>query len=200
VTFRKTSQAPAAVPRGAGDAARAPRAATLAGAAPMALASQASPLSGAPEGDAPGGGAVSPGVRPEQGSCRTPGSNPRIWRIELPPGMDLLNSNQRAGHWGHRQRLTLHLRAAAGWKAMQQQIPQLQRAHVLGIYEPPDLRKRDPANLYPSFKACIDGIVSDAGVLVNDDAEHLDGPDMRLGPVHPRGRLVLVITELGGET
>ena len=113
--------------------------------------------------------------------------------------MELLNSNQRAGHWGHRQRLTLHLRAAAGWKAKQVRIPPLERAHVLGLYEPPDRRKRDPSNLYPSFKACIDGIVQDAKVLPDDDAEHLDGPDMRLGDVHPRGRLVLVITELGGE-
>jgi crossover junction endodeoxyribonuclease RusA len=38
----------------------------------------------------------------------------------------------------------------------------------------------------------------DAGVLPDDDAEHLIGPDMRLGEIHPRGRLVLTITEVPG--
>jgi hypothetical protein len=40
-----------------------------------------------------------------------------------------------------------------------------------------------------------DGLV-DVGVLPDDDAAHLEGPDMRLGTVHPRGRLVLTITEV----
>jgi crossover junction endodeoxyribonuclease RusA len=112
--------------------------------------------------------------------------------------MELLNTNDRAGHWGRRKRLTGDLRAAAGWLAKQQKVPHLERARILGIYEPPDRRRRDPANYYPSFKACIDGICDDAGVLSDDDAEHLDGPDMRLGPVHPKGRIVLIITEVTG--
>lgn len=125
----------------------------------------------------------------------------RQWTITMPAGTKLLNSNDRSGHWGRRQRITDELRWGAGWLAKAQGIPRLERAHVEGVYEPPDLRKRDPANLYPSFKACIDGIVTDAGILPDDDAEHLDGPDMRLGPVHPGGRLVLVITEItsGGD-
>ena len=43
----------------------------------------------------------------------------------------------------------------------------------------------DPANAYPAVKALIDGLV-DAGVLPDDDAAHLDGPDMRLGDPDPR--------------
>ena len=78
-------------------------------------------------------------------------------------------------------------------------VPRLERAHVLAEYQPPDGRRRDPANWYPSFKACIDGLI-DAGVLPDDDAAHLDGPDMRLGEPYPKGRLVLTVTELpGGE-
>jgi len=114
----------------------------------------------------------------------------------MPAGMALLNSNDRDGHWGRRQRITDPLRVTAGWLAAQQRIPRLQRAHIAAVYQPPDRRRRDPANWYPSFKACIDGIVSDAGVLPNDDADHLDGPDMRLGEPYPRGRLVLIITEV----
>lgn len=116
----------------------------------------------------------------------------------MPAGMELLNSNDRDSHWGRRKKVTEALREAAGWKARQLRIPPLQRAHILAEYQPPDRRRRDPANLYPSVKACVDGICLDAKVLADDDAEHLDGPDMRLGDVFPLGRLVLVLTELPG--
>jgi crossover junction endodeoxyribonuclease RusA len=129
----------------------------------------------------------------------TAGFSARAWRIELPAGMELLNANDRSGHWARRKRLTSALREAAAWLAHQQHIPRLERAHIAGIYEPPDKRRRDPANWQPSFKACVDGL-TDAGVFRDDDSEHVDGPDPRLGPVHPRGRIVLVITELGGGT
>src|SRR6185437_12739208 len=93
-------------------------------------------------------------------------------------------------------RLTKDLRETAGWAARVAKVPPLQRAHVRAEYQPPDNRRRDPANFYPSFKACIDGLV-DVKVLPDDDAAHLDGPDMRLGELFPpHGRLVLVITEL----
>lgn len=116
----------------------------------------------------------------------------------MPAGMELLNSNDRDGHWARRKRITAALRETAAWLARAQRIPRLERAHVLAFYEPPDRRKRDPGNWYPSFKACIDGIVADAGVLAGDDAKYLDGPDPRLGDRHPGGRIVLVITELTG--
>lgn len=122
------------------------------------------------------------------------GGGGRAWRIELPARMDLLNANHRT-HWRKRANTTRLLRAAAFVCAKAAKVPPLQRAHVVGIYEPPNKRRRDAANLYPSFKAAIDGLV-DAGVLPDDDSAHLDGPDMRLGPVHPGGRLVLIVTEL----
>lgn len=129
------------------------------------------------------------------GATPAGGGTPRTWRIELPADMPLLNANHRL-HWAKKSRTTRTIRGAACDAARNLlSMPRLQRAHVAGLYEPPDKRRRDPANLYPSFKAAIDGLV-DAGVLPDDDAEHLDGPDMRLGPVHPGGRLVLIITEL----
>ena len=134
-------------------------------------------------------GSATPGLLPA-------GPEPRTWTIEMPAGMDLLNANDRDGHWARRQRITTGLRQIAGWTARAQNIPPLQRAHILAVYEPPDRRKRDAGNLYPSFKACIDGIVTDAGVLPDDDSTHLDGPDMRIGEKFPRGRLVLHITEV----
>jgi len=120
---------------------------------------------------------------------------PRAWRIEMPAGAELLNSNDRDGHWGRRKRVTGELRQAAGWLAKAQRIPRLERAHILAILQPPDNRKRDPGNWYPSYKACIDGMV-DAGILPDDYAKYLDGPDPRLGDVFPRGRIVFIITEV----
>lgn len=139
-------------------------------------------------------------VHPEQPEPASAVATGRSWTIEMPAGMELLNANDRTGHWGRRQRLTEALRYTAGWLAKGQRIPRLGRAHIMGYYEPPDRRKRDPSNYLPSFKACIDGMVRDAKILPDDDAAHVDGPDMRLGPVCPKGRLVLVITELPAGT
>jgi crossover junction endodeoxyribonuclease RusA len=124
------------------------------------------------------------------------GPIPRTWTLTLPAGMQLLNANDRDAHWGRRKKLTESLRQTAAWLARQQRIPRLERAHVLAVYQPPDKRKRDPGNWYPSYKACIDGIVTDAGILPGDDAKYLDGPDPRLGEPYPGGRIVLVITEI----
>lgn len=49
----------------------------------------------------------------------------------------------------------------------------------------------DPGNLYPTAKACVDGLV-DAGLVVDDDYQHVDGPFLRHGGKdkhHPGVRL-----------
>ena len=117
----------------------------------------------------------------------------RQWTITLPPGLPLLNANDRDGHWARRKRLAAALRETTGWLARVQRIPRLGHVHIAAVYEPPDRRRRDPANWQPSFKACVDGLV-DAGVVADDDASHVTGPDPRLGPVCRGGRIVLVIT------
>lgn len=58
------------------------------------------------------------------------------------------------------------------------------------------MRRRDPANWYPSFKALLDGLV-DQGVLQDDDHTRLVGPDMRIGEVAAGSRLALHIRDLG---
>lgn len=122
-------------------------------------------------------------------------TTPRSWRIEFPPRQELLNANDRL-HWRPKNRITQQLRGDAFKLAKAAKVPPLKRVHVEGIYEPPDRRRRDVANLYPSFKAAIDGALVDVGVLPDDDSKHLLGPDMRLGEPYPGGRLVLIITEL----
>lgn len=131
------------------------------------------------------------------GTPPTAAGGARTWTVVMPCGIQLLNANDRR-HWRAKARITANLRTTAAWSARVAHVPHINRAHILAVIEPPDRRRRDPANAYPSVKACVDGLV-DAGVLPDDDAAHLDGPDMRLGEVHPGGRIVLHITELPGE-
>ncbi|MEU6475360.1 hypothetical protein ABZ858_00445 [Streptomyces sp. NPDC047017] len=116
----------------------------------------------------------------------------RRFRVALPPRLLLLNSNQRLHHH-KRAELTRVLRRAA-WAASRK-VPHLERAHIIGVLHPEDRQRRDPANWYPSFKACLDGVV-DQGVLDDDDHTRVVGPDMRLGEVVTGSRLVLHIREL----
>lgn len=133
--------------------------------------------------------------------------NGRTWTVELPAGMPLLNANKRQHHMV-RARLTKAIRDAAHMLTLADRVPALKRAHVVCEYRPPDRRRRDVHNLYPSAKAAVDGLV-DAGVLPDDSDEYLTGPDMRLGVVirqGPRGapirhgQLILHITELAVST
>ena len=74
------------------------------------------------------------------------------------------------------------------------------RVHVTATVQGRTQGRMDPANVYPTVKALIDGIV-DASVLADDDDRHLEGPDMRRGtpdPAMPAGwhRITLTITNL----
>jgi hypothetical protein len=127
---------------------------------------------------------------------------PRVFVIELPPGLELLNSNDRRNRYAQ-NRLGQAILTAAWAKALGQKVPELKRAHIVGIHRPVNNRVRDAANMYPSFKACVDGLVK-AGVLSNDDDAHVVGPDMVTGPIDEaakarklkHGSLILVLTEL----
>ncbi|WP_328404039.1 hypothetical protein OHS70_34360 [Streptomyces sp. NBC_00390] len=122
-----------------------------------------------------------------------PGAMPgRRYTVALPPRLLLLNANQRLHHHT-RAEITKVLRRAA-W-ASAQRIPPLERAHIIGVLHPKDKQRRDAANWYPSFKACVDGLV-DRGILHDDDHTRLIGPDMRIGHVVAGNRLVLHIREL----
>ncbi|TXC98985.1 hypothetical protein [Streptomyces sp. ISID311] len=116
----------------------------------------------------------------------------RQFRVAMPPRLLLLNSNQRLHHH-RRAEITKVLRRAA-WAASRG-VPHLERAHIIGVLHPEDRQRRDPANWYPSFKACVDGLV-DQGVLDDDDHTRVVGPDMRLGHVVSGSRLVIHIREL----
>jgi hypothetical protein len=129
----------------------------------------------------------------------------RTFTLPLPPGLRLLNANQRLHH-RVRAELTSSIRAAAMAACSENEQMRaalaeanpgvaLEHAYILGILHPGSRRRIDPANFYPSFKAAVDGLV-DAGVLEDDDHTRVIGPDMRLGPTVKRAQLTLVIQEL----
>lgn len=141
---------------------------------------------------------------PKPRACReegkppaVPDPAPREWTVQLPAGLPLLNANQRL-HWRRRAELTKNLRTLVWLLARDAGVPALRRAHVVAEYRPPDRRRRDVHNLYPSAKAAVDGLI-DAGVLPDDSDRYLVGPDMRFGGIEPGGQLLLHITELASE-
>lgn len=72
----------------------------------------------------------------------------------------------------------------------------LHLAHVVVTQVPHSRGRVDPGNVAPAAKAAIDGLVL-AGLLVDDDAAHMVGPDFRLAtePVRQaRGMWTLRIT------
>lgn len=127
-------------------------------------------------------------------SVPAPLEGARTWRIEFPPKQELLNANQRLHHQ-RKATIVRQLRSDAFLLAKAAKVPHLDRARIDCFYEPPDRRARDAANWHDSAKPCVDGI-TDAGVLTDDNSRFLEGPFMHIGPPHPGGRLVFVITEL----
>lgn len=141
-------------------------------------------------------------VVPAQAGTAAPA---RRFTITLPAGLTLINSNQRL-HYRQKAERTARIRTAAMEAVTEDRTlmaalatakpgPLMHRAHILGVVHPISRRRADPANLYPSFKAAVDGLV-DAGVLEDDDHTHVLGPDMRLGHVVRGGQLVLHLREL----
>ena len=107
--------------------------------------------------------------------------------FELPMTV-VLNANARE-HWAPKAAKVRNLRAL-GSKAAMDIDDTFDRAHLTIHIGYPDKRRRDDANLHPTFKALIDGAV-DAGLLPDDDRTRLIGPDLRSYVAGRRGLLVL---------
>lgn len=104
---------------------------------------------------------------------------PREFTIEIPPRTILLNANDRPNHYA-RARVVRNLRTIAHQLAVIRRIPHLERVEITGFVHPPDARKRDPHNWYPTLKAGIDGI-RDAGVITDDSSEYVTDGGVLLG-------------------
>lgn len=103
------------------------------------------------------------------------------YTVQIPIDLKLeaLSANGRV-HWSVRKARTKVLRDKAHVAAVAAHIPPMSRAHLVITVTWPDRRRRDVANLPPTFKALIDGFVQDAGLLPDDDDTHLVGPDLRV--------------------
>jgi crossover junction endodeoxyribonuclease RusA len=118
----------------------------------------------------------------------------RSWTLEFPPGLPLLSLNLRL-HWAERNRRNAEWKQAAWALARQQRIPALGRIAIIGEYQPPDRRRRDEDNLVLAIKSATDGIRA-AGVVEDDSSEFVRYDGCRIGERHPKGRLILTVTEL----
>lgn len=102
----------------------------------------------------------------------------------LVPSMNGWLSSNNRGKWATYHRLIAQWRNSASWACVSAKVRPMERVYVLAELRFRDARRRDPANWYPTVKACVDGMV-DAGVIRDDRADFLVGPDMRLGPKSP---------------
>lgn len=137
-----------------------------------------------------------PAVGPLLAGLSAPG---RYWSLLMPYAEEMLTSNQRLHHMAV-HRIRKRLRADAAGVATAHRLPRLRRAAVFYVLHPRPLsRKRDPGNWAPTAKHYIDGLVTDGGLLPDDDHEHLMGPIPVMGAPVTTGlaRMTLVIVELG---
>lgn len=93
----------------------------------------------------------------------------QCWLIDLPYTAPPLTANQRL-HWAPKAELVKQIRGDVATLARSKRLPLgLDRIEVTLHWQAPDRRRRDSDNLYPTLKACIDGL-RDAGVVVDDDS------------------------------
>lgn len=120
----------------------------------------------------------------------------RSWTLTIPAPADWINSNDRL-HRMAQAKLIKTWRLAASLAARNAELPKdLARVHIIATITKPTRRKYDVGNLYPSVKPCIDGIVSDYGLLPDDDNAHLLGPDLRHNPEPGPASITLTIKEI----
>ncbi|MFD9394185.1 hypothetical protein ACFWBB_26635 [Streptomyces sp. NPDC060000] len=138
-----------------------------------------------------------PEVEPLLAMLSAPG---RHWTLLMPYAVELLTSNQRLHHMAV-HRIRRQLREDAAGMARARRLPRLERAAIFYVLHPrPLYRKRDPGNWAPTAKHYVDGLVTDAGLLPDDNHEFLMGPIPVMGEPVTTGfaRMSLVVVEVTG--
>jgi len=91
-----------------------------------------------------------------------------------------MSANDRPNRWAKAAQ-TRVWRAQAHSAAINAHAPELHGlVRITATVHIADKRRREVSNLFPMFKACIDGFV-DAGILADDSDAHVIGPDPRRG-------------------
>lgn len=130
-------------------------------------------------------------------------NEPRIFRVELPAGLPTLNANDRPALMKRKNgarvpvsaKKAQRIREEAYRAAKAQPFIPFAKCRVRCIFRAPDNRRRDVANLYPSFKSALDGIV-DAGVIRDDNDSIVREFSIVRGENLPKkGQLIIQIIE-----
>lgn len=110
-------------------------------------------------------------------------------------GKRWLTANKRENRYA-KARTIRQWRDITAWLAFQGlRDVKVNHAHVVCELRFSTFRRRDPSNWAPTAKAVVDGLV-DAGIFPDDDAVHVVGPDMRLGPSQTGEALIVHIFNL----
>lgn len=109
---------------------------------------------------------------------------PVLASIWVPAPAPWINSNTRI----HRMQVA---KLSAAWRAKAAEIapgmsPFGYTVRIVAHIWKPRRGRYDPNNLNSTTKACVDGFV-DAGILADDDWNHVHGPDHRHGGIGPAG-------------
>ena len=113
------------------------------------------------------------------------------YRVEILAPCDWINSNHRT----HRMEVA---KRTAAWRqaafiAARNNLTKFDgRVRIVATVHKTRAGRWDAGNLYPTAKACVDGIVQ-AGVLVDDSNQYAIGPDMRAGEKRATAALVIRI-------
>ena len=106
-----------------------------------------------------------------------------------------INANHRYSHWAQRAKVTKAWREQAETQAILHGGYFVGRVHITVTVHKTTNRAYDVANLAPTAKAIVDGLVS-AGVLVDDSNAHVVGPDMRAGEKRDAACVVVTINRI----
>jgi hypothetical protein len=109
--------------------------------------------------------------------------------ITIPAPCTWINSNQRIHRMQH-AKLTAIWRETARTLWHHGTYTEGQIHITCHIYKP-HRGRYDPGNLYPTAKACVDGLV-EAGMIADDDWAHVIGPDMRHGGIGPAALIITI--------
>jgi hypothetical protein len=131
----------------------------------------------------------------------------RVLRIALPPGLPLLNANDRRSHY-QRAKLTREIKAEVV-KLVKNEEPFTGKVRIRATYSPGTRHRHDPGNLYPSVKAAVDALVPQKSrkvkgkmvepppfvpLLADDSSEYVSEVSLVIAEqIVPKGQLVIQV-------
>ena len=129
--------------------------------------------------------------------------NADAYMLVIPSPADWINANDRRNVYAEAA-LVKAWRQASAWQAKLARLPRIAEYPVTieAIVHKARRGHWDAANLYPTIKACIDGLQvhpkhGGADVLADDDNTHVKALTITAGEHDGRARLVLIIRKTG---